>query len=74
MDDYNIFLGLNFLDKINILLVPFADYMCIFNIQQQCVVLKSRDMRGGMKETYKKMLEKQKIDMKPMKLLDGTTT
>ncbi|MBA0844894.1 hypothetical protein Goarm_023301, partial [Gossypium armourianum] len=35
---------------INVLLVPFADCMCILDIQQQCVVLKSRDMRGGTKD------------------------
>ncbi|MBA0877939.1 hypothetical protein Goshw_016456 [Gossypium schwendimanii] len=36
--------------EINVLLVPFADCMCILDIQQQCVVLKSRDMRGGTKD------------------------
>ncbi|MFQ6640876.1 hypothetical protein Gotur_014326 [Gossypium turneri] len=35
LDDYGFVLGLNFLDKINASLIPFANYFCILDARQQ---------------------------------------
>ncbi|KAH1108015.1 hypothetical protein J1N35_011783 [Gossypium stocksii] len=49
-DDYDYVLDLNFLEKVNALLFPFEDCMCVLDTrQQQCVMLVSRDLRGGTK-------------------------
>lgn len=47
MDDYDFIPGLNFIDKIISLFIPFIDYICILDTRkQQCLMLVSRDMRG----------------------------
>ncbi|KAH1082109.1 hypothetical protein J1N35_021870 [Gossypium stocksii] len=50
LDDYDFVLGLNFLDKINALLVPFTSCICILDVRQrQYIVSVSRDWKGGIK-------------------------
>ncbi|KAH1038918.1 hypothetical protein J1N35_040661 [Gossypium stocksii] len=43
LDDYDIVVGLSFLDQINALLIPFIDYMCVMDSHQQCLVPMKRD-------------------------------
>lgn len=43
LDDYDLVIGLSFLDRINALLLPFADCLCILDRQHQCVVPVSRE-------------------------------
>ncbi|OMO77547.1 reverse transcriptase [Corchorus capsularis] len=38
LDDYDFVVGLDFLDRINALLVPFADCICILDPRSQCIV------------------------------------
>ncbi|KAH1063036.1 hypothetical protein J1N35_028023 [Gossypium stocksii] len=50
LDDYDFVLVLNFLDKINALLVPFAACICILDThKRQCAVSVSCDEKGGTK-------------------------
>ena len=39
LDDYDFVVGLDFLDRINTLLVPFANCLCILDTRCQCTVL-----------------------------------
>ncbi|KAH1031547.1 hypothetical protein J1N35_043721, partial [Gossypium stocksii] len=51
LDDYDFVLGLNFFDRINALLVPFVDCICILDThKRQCVVSMSHDEKGGTKD------------------------
>ena len=43
LDDYEFFVGLDFLDRINALLVPFANYLCILDTGCQCIVPMKRE-------------------------------
>lgn len=38
LDDYDFVIGLDFLDRINALLVPFANCICILDPRCQCIV------------------------------------
>ena len=38
LDDYELVIGLDFLDRINALLVPFANCLCILDPRCQCIV------------------------------------
>ncbi|KAK5811382.1 hypothetical protein PVK06_026712 [Gossypium arboreum] len=50
LDDYDYVLDLNFLKKVNALLVPFEDCISILDTrQQQCVMSVIQDLRGGTK-------------------------
>ncbi|KAK9011722.1 hypothetical protein V6N11_039805 [Hibiscus sabdariffa] len=49
MDDYDFVLGLSFLDRVNALLVPFADCVCILDPRKQCVVSVHRDAKAETK-------------------------
>ncbi|KAH1129450.1 hypothetical protein J1N35_000828 [Gossypium stocksii] len=84
LDDYDFMLGLNFIDNINALVIPFVDYMCILDArQQQCVVLVSQDMRGETKVLSAIQLAKdvscdenidlvdQNVAMTPFEMLEG---
>ena len=44
LDDYDCVFGLNFLDWINALLVPFVDCICILDARYQCIVPVNREM------------------------------
>ena len=39
LDDYEFIVGLDFLDHINALLVPFTNCLCILDPRYQCIVL-----------------------------------
>ena len=43
MDDFDFVLGLSFLDRVDALIVPCADVVCILEPTQQCVVPLHRD-------------------------------
>ena len=43
LDDYEFVVGLDFLDHINALLVPFTNYLCILNPRCQCIMLVRRE-------------------------------
>ena len=38
LDDYDLVIGLNFLNRIHALLVPFVNCICILDPEHQCVV------------------------------------
>ncbi|MBA0755366.1 hypothetical protein Gogos_020767 [Gossypium gossypioides] len=65
LDDYDFVLSLNFIDKINALLIPFVDYICILDTRQQQCVMSSAT------KTPLEMLEGHNIDMKPIELSVG---
>ncbi|GMI83616.1 hypothetical protein HRI_002030900 [Hibiscus trionum] len=44
LDGYDLVIGLSFLDKINALLLPFADVFVVLDRAQQCLVPVSRDV------------------------------
>ncbi|PKI72750.1 hypothetical protein CRG98_006835 [Punica granatum] len=48
-DDYDFVIGMDFLDKIDALLVPFADCICVLDAKCQCVVMVKRSMGNGQK-------------------------
>ncbi|KAL3524836.1 hypothetical protein ACH5RR_013208 [Cinchona calisaya] len=43
LDDYDVVKGLDFLDRISAMLLPFADCICILDSQYQCVVPLKRE-------------------------------
>ncbi|KAL3499013.1 hypothetical protein ACH5RR_041745 [Cinchona calisaya] len=43
LDDYDVVIGLDFLDRISAMLLPFADCICILDSQYQCVVPLKRE-------------------------------
>ncbi|KAE8723919.1 hypothetical protein F3Y22_tig00011277pilonHSYRG00017 [Hibiscus syriacus] len=49
LDDFDLVLGLSFLDRINAFPIPFADCLCILDPKQQCTVLVSRGSGVGAK-------------------------
>ncbi|PKI46457.1 hypothetical protein CRG98_033155 [Punica granatum] len=49
LDDYDFVIGMNFLDKINALLVPFANCICVLDAKCQCMVLVKQSMGNGQK-------------------------
>ncbi|PKI50610.1 hypothetical protein CRG98_028997, partial [Punica granatum] len=49
LDDYDFVIGMDFLDRIDALLVPFADCICVLDAKCQCVVPVKRSMRNGQK-------------------------
>ena len=49
LDDYDFVVGLDFFDLINVLLVPFANCLCILDTQCQCIMLVRRESDQGSK-------------------------
>ncbi|KAE8656709.1 hypothetical protein F3Y22_tig00116997pilonHSYRG00207 [Hibiscus syriacus] len=49
LDDFDFVLGLSFLDRINVFPIPFADFLCILDPKQQCIVPVSRGSGVGSK-------------------------
>ncbi|KAE8689004.1 Detected protein of unknown function [Hibiscus syriacus] len=49
LDDFDVVLGLSFLDKINAFPVPFADCLCILDPKHQCIVPINRGPGVGAK-------------------------
>ncbi|PKI66399.1 hypothetical protein CRG98_013201 [Punica granatum] len=49
LDDYDFVIGMDFLDRIDALLVPFADCICVLDAKCQCVVPVKRSMGNGQK-------------------------
>ncbi|KAE8671970.1 hypothetical protein F3Y22_tig00111877pilonHSYRG00250 [Hibiscus syriacus] len=49
LDDFDVVLGLSFLDKINAFPVPFADCLCILDSKHQCIVPINRGPGVGAK-------------------------
>ncbi|KAL3522775.1 hypothetical protein ACH5RR_015609 [Cinchona calisaya] len=43
LNDYDVVIGLDFLDRISAMLLPFADCICILDSQYQCVVPLKRE-------------------------------
>ncbi|KAL4313347.1 hypothetical protein GQ457_01G025080 [Hibiscus cannabinus] len=50
LDDYNFVLGLSFLTRIDALIVPTTDAMCILDPKHQCVMSTYQDNRRGTKK------------------------
>ncbi|PKI67971.1 hypothetical protein CRG98_011567 [Punica granatum] len=44
LDDYDFIIGMDFLDRTDALLVPFADCICVLDVKCQCVVLVDEDV------------------------------
>ena len=49
LDDYDFMVGLDFLNLINALLVPFANCLCILDTRCQCIMLVRRESDQGSK-------------------------
>ena len=49
LDDYDFVVGISFLDRINALLVPFVNCICILDPRHQCVVQVNREEGVGSK-------------------------
>ena len=48
-DDYDFLVGLDFLYRINALLIPFANCLCILDTRCQCIVLVRQESDQGSK-------------------------
>ncbi len=49
LDDYDFVIGMDFLDRIDALIVPFADCICILDARCQCIVPVKRSQGNGQK-------------------------
>ncbi|GKF08410.1 hypothetical protein Tco_0042634, partial [Tanacetum coccineum] len=56
MDDFEVVLGLEFLDKVRAFPMPFANSLCILDGGKTCMVSTERDAKSGAK-TLSAMLE-----------------
>ncbi|KAE8723917.1 hypothetical protein F3Y22_tig00011277pilonHSYRG00002 [Hibiscus syriacus] len=56
LDDFDFFLGLSFLDRINVFPVPFTDCLCILDPKQQCIVPEVPEMVSHVLAEFKDVM------------------